>query len=178
MGAGRGQVAGAARSLHAGHRQRGKMVAPIRMTRVGATVGAVCVLDGASALCMPDCMGALWMAACGQPEQVRDSGQPALLTKNYTIPAILPVILTIWSGQRHGFVPPAGAIVTRLAAIEDMAGMNMLCSDKTGTLTLNKMVLQVGAVQPGIAVRQAAECNAGRLGGNGAALAWALRWGW
>ena len=36
-----------------------------------------------------------------------------------------------------------GAIVTRLAAIEAMAGMDMLCSDKTGTLTLNKMVIQV-----------------------------------
>jgi P-type E1-E2 ATPase len=35
-----------------------------------------------------------------------------------------------------------GAIVTRLAAIEDMAGMTVLCSDKTGTLTLNKMVIQ------------------------------------
>lgn len=36
-----------------------------------------------------------------------------------------------------------GAIVSRLPAIEEMAGMNMLCSDKTGTLTLNKMVIQV-----------------------------------
>ena len=35
-----------------------------------------------------------------------------------------------------------GAIVKRLAAIEDMAGMNMLCSDKTGTLTKNKMEIQ------------------------------------
>lgn len=35
-----------------------------------------------------------------------------------------------------------GAIVTRLSAIEDMAGMAILCSDKTGTLTLNKMQLQ------------------------------------
>jgi H+-transporting ATPase len=35
-----------------------------------------------------------------------------------------------------------GAIVTRLSAIEDMAGMAVLCSDKTGTMTLNKMVLQ------------------------------------
>src|SRR6185312_10484828 len=35
-----------------------------------------------------------------------------------------------------------GAIVTRLAAIEDMAGMSILCSDKTGTLTMNKMEIQ------------------------------------
>lgn len=34
------------------------------------------------------------------------------------------------------------AIVARLASIEQLAGMTVLCSDKTGTLTLNKMVLQ------------------------------------
>lgn len=32
--------------------------------------------------------------------------------------------------------------VARLAAIEDMAGMSILCSDKTGTLTMNKMEIQ------------------------------------
>merc|ERR1719506_3568355 len=34
------------------------------------------------------------------------------------------------------------AIVAELSCVEQLAGMNMLCSDKTGTLTLNKMVLQ------------------------------------
>lgn len=40
------------------------------------------------------------------------------------------------------YVLSVGAIVTRLSAIEDMAGMAILCSDKTGTLTQNKMELQ------------------------------------
>ena len=39
-----------------------------------------------------------------------------------------------------------GAIVTRLPAIEEMAGMTVLCSDKTGTLTLNQMVIQARAL--------------------------------
>ena len=34
------------------------------------------------------------------------------------------------------------AIVSRLTSIEELASMDMLCSDKTGTLTMNKMVLQ------------------------------------
>ena len=34
------------------------------------------------------------------------------------------------------------AIVTRLASIEELAGMDMLCSDKTGTLTLGVMVMK------------------------------------
>ena len=38
--------------------------------------------------------------------------------------------------------------MTRLASIEAMAGMDMLCSDKTGTLTLNKMVIQVATPHP------------------------------
>jgi H+-transporting ATPase len=29
--------------------------------------------------------------------------------------------------------------------MQDMAGMNMLCSDKTGTLTQNKMLIQADA---------------------------------
>jgi H+-transporting ATPase len=33
------------------------------------------------------------------------------------------------------------AIVSRLESVEEMAGMDILCSDKTGTLTQNKLTL-------------------------------------
>jgi len=33
------------------------------------------------------------------------------------------------------------AIITRITAIEELAAVTILCSDKTGTLTLNKLVI-------------------------------------
>ena len=50
------------------------------------------------------------------------------------------VTTTLALGSRE--LAQEGAIVTRLAAIEDLSGMNILCSDKTGTLTMNKMMSQ------------------------------------
>jgi H+-transporting ATPase len=39
-----------------------------------------------------------------------------------------------------------GAIVSKLVAVEEMAGMDVLCADKTGTITKNE--LTVGDVKP------------------------------
>lgn len=61
-----------------------------------------------------------------------------------SIPIAIEIVCTTTLALGSRQMSAHGAIVTRLAAIEDMAGMNMLCSDKTGTLTLNKMVIQVG----------------------------------
>ena len=36
------------------------------------------------------------------------------------------------------------AIVSRLSAIEELAGVDILCSDKTGTLTINQLTVQSG----------------------------------
>jgi P-type E1-E2 ATPase len=40
-----------------------------------------------------------------------------------------------------------GAITKRMTAIEEMAGMDVLCSDKTGTLTLNKLTVDKSMIE-------------------------------
>ena len=59
-----------------------------------------------------------------------------------SIPIAMEIVTTTTLSLGSKELASHGAIVTRLAAIEDMAGMAGLCSDKTGTLTLNKMVIQ------------------------------------
>jgi H+-transporting ATPase len=59
-----------------------------------------------------------------------------------SIPIAIEIVCTTTLALGSKELTKHGAIVTRLAAIEDMAGMNMLCSDKTGTLTKNKMEIQ------------------------------------
>ena len=59
-----------------------------------------------------------------------------------SIPVAIEIVCTTTLALGSRELAKEGAIVSRLAAIEDMAGMSILCSDKTGTLTLNKMVIQ------------------------------------
>jgi len=42
-----------------------------------------------------------------------------------------------------------GAITKRMTAIEEMAGMDVLCSDKTGTLTLNRLTVDKNLIEVG-----------------------------
>ncbi len=59
-----------------------------------------------------------------------------------SIPLAIEIVTTTTLALGSKELSHHGAIVTRLSAIEDMAGMAILCSDKTGTMTLNKMQLQ------------------------------------
>ncbi len=59
-----------------------------------------------------------------------------------SVPMAIEIVTTTTLALGSKNLTKHGAIVSRLAAIEDLAGMSILCSDKTGTLTLNTMVIQ------------------------------------
>ncbi len=61
-----------------------------------------------------------------------------------SIPIALPVVMTVTMALGALSLANKKAIVTRLVSIEELASMDVLCSDKTGTLTKNS--LTVGAV--------------------------------
>ena len=57
------------------------------------------------------------------------------------IPVALPAVLSVTMAVGASVLARMKAIVARLAAIEEMAGMDILCSDKTGTLTKDELKL-------------------------------------
>jgi len=75
-------------------------------------------------------------------------GDPWLTTLRFvlvltvaSIPVAMPTVLSVTMAVGAQELAKKQAIVSRLAAIEEMAGIDILCSDKTGTLTLNQLTL-------------------------------------
>jgi len=78
----------------------------------------------------------------------------ALVLTISAIPVAMPAVLTVTMAIGARALAAKDAIVSRLAAIEEIAGMDVLCSDKTGTLTQNRMSLAQPYVAKGATQEQ------------------------
>ena len=77
------------------------------------------------------------------------------------VPVALPIMFTVAMAVGSAELAKRGVLVTRLSAAEDAATMDVLCVDKTGTITLNQ--LAVTGVTPADGVARADVLSAGAL---------------
>ncbi len=75
-------------------------------------------------------------------------GDPILTTVQFAlvltvaaIPVAMPTVLSVTMAVGARLLAAKKAIVSKLVAIEELAGVDVLCADKTGTLTQNKLTL-------------------------------------
>jgi H+-transporting ATPase len=90
----------------------------------------------------------------------------ALVLLMSAVPVALPVMFTVSMAVGSMQLGRRGVLITHLSAIEDAANMDVLCADKTGTLTMNQLCL-TGAV-PEAGVEENDVVRAGALASNAA----------
>lgn len=91
------------------------------------------------------------VAALFRHDPLIETIQFALILTIASIPVALPAVLSVTMAVGAEKLAKFKAIVSRLVAIEEMAGMDILCSDKTGTLTKNELTLGDPEPAPGVA---------------------------
>ncbi|KAJ5649719.1 ATPase P-type K/Mg/Cd/Cu/Zn/Na/Ca/Na/H-transporter [Penicillium longicatenatum] len=98
---------------------------------------------------------AAWIGGFFRHIPIASPGQQTLL--HYTlslliigVPVGLPVVTTTTMAVGAAYLAKKKAIVQKLTAIESLAGVDILCSDKTGTLTANKLSIRDPYVAEGV----------------------------
>ncbi len=80
--------------------------------------------------------------------------QFALVLTVAAIPVAMPTVLSVTMAVGARLLARKQAIVSKLVAIEELAGVDVLCADKTGTLTQNKLTLGDPFVIEGVTAAQ------------------------
>nr|BAA37150.1 p-type H+-ATPase [Vicia faba] len=82
-----------------------------------------------------------------QHRKYRDGIDNLLVLLIGGIPIAMSTVLSVTTAIGSHRLSQQGAITKRMTAIEEMAGMDVLCSDKTGTLTLNKLSVDKNLIE-------------------------------
>jgi H+-transporting ATPase len=90
----------------------------------------------------------------------------ALILLVASVPVALPATFTLAQAAASLEMANNDVLVTRLSAIQELAGMQQLCCDKTGTLTLNELALEKvqalhGVTEEDVLAFAAQTCDAG-----------------
>ena len=80
--------------------------------------------------------------------------QFALILTVAAIPVAMPTVLSVTMAVGARRMARQQAVVTRLSAMEELAGVDVLCSDKTGTLTQNKLTLGAPYARTGVSTEE------------------------
>jgi H+-transporting ATPase len=74
-------------------------------------------------------------------DPILDTLQFALVLTVAAIPVAMPTVLSVTMAVGARLLAKKQAVVSKLVAIEELAGVDIICADKTGTLTQNKLTL-------------------------------------
>ena len=100
------------------------------------------------------------MVALFRHENFLEIARFALVLTVASIPVALPAVLSVTMAIGAVNLARHKAIVSKLTAIEELAGVDVFCSDKTGTLTKNEMQVAEPVVLPGYSEQELFETAA------------------
>ncbi|MGB6785380.1 MAG: plasma-membrane proton-efflux P-type ATPase [Nitrosotalea sp.] len=81
----------------------------------------------------------VFLVAIFRHESLLETLQFAVVLMIAAIPAALPAVMSVTMAVGATLLAKKQALVSKLVAIEEMAGVDVLCADKTGTLTKNDL---------------------------------------